>query len=149
MSQPTMPPAAPPLAQQEPVMNAPAAQPSSETTTGWAGINVQVTGADVPAGAAQNAVLFVMIRTPGVAAGPPIGVRRIIGPSLPLEITISDRDSMLQERQISSEAQLQIQARLSLSGSPGARSGDWQSEPVIVSLESAESVELIINQQVE
>ena len=59
--------------------------------------------------------------------GPPLGVRRIIDPVLPLEITISDQDSMLEERQISSESEVQLQARISLTGSPAAGSGDWQS----------------------
>lgn len=150
------------LAEQAPPQPAPSmapAVPASEPTAGeaapvdsatWTGIDVQVTGGDaIPAGVPENAVLFVMIRTPGVAAGPPIGVRRVIGPNLPLSMAINDQDSMLQERLISSEPQVQLQARLSLSGSPGARSGDWQSLPVTVPLDSTKSVELVIDQQVE
>lgn len=146
----TMPPAAPSMAQAE-TMPAPAAvEDNGAGATGWAGFDVQVTAGDaVPAGVPEGAVLFVMVRTPGMAAGPPLGVRRVIGPGLPLDLEISDKDSMLQERLISSESQVQLQARLSLSGSPGARSGDWQSQPVVVSLDSAKSVELVIDQQVE
>jgi hypothetical protein len=90
-----------------------------------------------------------MIRSPGPAMGPPLGVRRVIDPVLPLEITISDGDSMLEERQISSEGEVRLQARISLTGSPAAGSGDWQSAPVTVSLDSAEAVELVIDQRVE
>jgi cytochrome c-type biogenesis protein CcmH len=90
-----------------------------------------------------------MIRTPGVAMGPPIGVRRVIGPSLPMAITITDQDSMLKERMISSEAEVQIQARLSRSGSPAPAPGDWQSQKVTVGLASDGPVELILDQQVE
>jgi cytochrome c-type biogenesis protein CcmH len=107
----------------------------------------------VSAGAAssipQGGVLYLVIRAPGPAVGPPIGVRRIIGPKLPLEITISDQDSMLKERQISSESEVQLQARISLTGSPGAQTGDWQSEQVTVTLDSAKNVELVIDQRVE
>ncbi len=116
----------------------------------WPGITVAVNADDasrsrIPSGG----VLYVMIRSPGPAMGPPLGVRRIIDPVLPLEITISDQNSMMQERQISSESEVQLQARISLTGSPTAGPGDWQSVPVVVSLDSTESVELVINQKVE
>jgi len=70
-------------------------------------------------------------------------------PTLPLTITISDQDSMLKERLISSETEIQLQARISLTGSPAPGSGDWQSTPITVALDSGEAVELILDQQVE
>jgi cytochrome c-type biogenesis protein CcmH len=146
----TMPQPAPSMAVDAPASAPDAGSAPPADSANWTGIDVQVTGGDaLPAGVPENAVLFVMIRTPGVAAGPPIGVRRVIGPTLPLSLAISDQDSMLQERLISSEPQVQIQARLSLSGSPGARSGDWQSLPMIVPLDSTKSVELVLDQKVE
>ena len=116
----------------------------------WQGIRLTVTAGEsaqskIPAGG----VLYVMIRSPGPAMGPPLGVRRIIDPVLPLDLTISDQDSMLEERQISSESEVQFQARISLTGSPAAGSGDWQSASLTVSLDSAEAVELVIDQRVE
>jgi cytochrome c-type biogenesis protein CcmH len=116
----------------------------------WQGIRLTVSAGEsaqssIPAGG----VLYVMIRAPGPAVGPPLGVRRVIDPVLPLEITISDQDSMLEERQISSENELRLQARISLTGSPAAGSGDWQSTPLTVALDSAEAVELVIDQRVE
>lgn len=116
----------------------------------WQGTTVSIAAVDsLPEGLAAEAVLYVMIRTPGVAMGPPIGVRRVIGPSLPMEITITDQDSMLKERMISSESEIQIQARLSRSGTPAPAPGDWQSQKVKVGLASNDPVELILNQQVE
>ena len=97
----------------------------------------------------SNSVLFIIIRSAGPAAGPPLGVRRINNPALPLELTISDQDSMMAERKISSESELRLQARLSLSGAPNAQTGDWQSAPMTVSLNTSESVELLIDQRVE
>ena len=120
-------------------------------TTGadWAGISVRIKpGSGLRPETASAAVLYVIIRSPGPAVGPPLGVRRINSPQLPLELTISDRDSMLKERKISSLSELQLQARLSLSGAPQASSGDWQSTTVAVPLDSAEAVELLIDQQV-
>jgi cytochrome c-type biogenesis protein CcmH len=153
MAEQAMPHPAPAMAAPEP--GEPALAPAvagngTVDATGWIGTEVRVSGGEaLPAGTLQSAVLFVMIRTPGVTAGPPIGVRRIIGPKLPLALTITDQDSMLQERRISSESQIQVQARLSISGSPAARPGDWQSQPVTVALDSSEPVELVIDQQVE
>jgi len=116
----------------------------------WQGVSVSVTAGDtaqsrIPTGG----VLYVMIRSPGPAMGPPLGVRRIIDPVLPLEIAISDQDSMMKERLISSEGSLQLQARISLTGSPAASTGDWQSEVQTISLDSDEAVELVIEQRVE
>ena len=128
------------------------AEPSEQAPPGstWAGTKVQVSSASgIQGKIPPSAVLWVMIRTPGPAVGPPLGVRRVMNPSLPLEITISDQDSMMKERLISSQTELQLQARLSLSGAPQARSGDWETLPITVSLDSTETLELIIDQQVE
>lgn len=139
------------MAAAEPEMvAAPAPDPEPADDGSWQGVNVSVRAGDeaqsrIPTGG----VLYVMVRSSGPAMGPPLGVRRIIDPALPLEITISDGDSMMQERMISSEATLQLQARISLTGSPAAKTGDWQSAPLSVSLESNEPVELVIDQRVE
>jgi cytochrome c-type biogenesis protein CcmH len=116
----------------------------------WRGTAVRVAASEearakIPTGA----TLFVVVRSPGPAVGPPLGVRRVIDPILPLDLTISDRDSMLQERKISLESEVQLQARISLTGSPAAGPGDWQSAPVVVPLSAAGTVELILDQQVE
>jgi cytochrome c-type biogenesis protein CcmH len=129
---------------------APIVAQAGDAAAGWQGTAVRVTAsAAAQAAIPPNAVLFLVIRAPGPAVGPPIGVRRIVGPALPLELTITDQDSMLAERKISLEREVQLQARVSLSGSPGARPGDWQSAPQTVSLNSGSAVELILDQQVE
>jgi len=116
----------------------------------WPGVRTVIrAGADAQSRIPAGGVLYVMVRSPGPAVGPPMGVRRIIGPELPLEIVINDQDSMIKERQISSGTEVQLQARISLTGSPTAGPGDWQSQPVIVNLDHAETVELIIDQRVE
>lgn len=136
------------------VATAPVADEATEPETvddgSWQGINVSVrAGEEVQSRIPTGGVLYVMIRSSGPAMGPPLGVRRVIDPALPLEITISDGDSMIQERMISSESTVQLQARISLTGSPAANKGDWQSVPLSVSLDSNEAVELLIDQRVE
>jgi hypothetical protein len=76
-------------------------------------------------------------------------VRRIADPQFPIELTVSDRDSMMAQRPISLESEVQLQARVSLSGSPAARPGDWQSAAVNVALDAAGTVELTLDQRVE
>ncbi|MDX1380118.1 MAG: hypothetical protein R3233_03310 [Xanthomonadales bacterium] len=117
---------------------------------GWNGTDVRVLASDAARAAIPpGAVLFVMVRAPGPAAGPPLGVRRIAGPQFPLELTVSDRDSMMAQRPISSEREVQLQARVSQSGSPAASPGDWESAPVTVPLDAAGTVELTLEQRVE
>jgi cytochrome c-type biogenesis protein CcmH len=114
------------------------------------GIKIYLSAGDeLKANMPSSSVLFVIIRTAGPAAGPPLGVRRIDNPALPLELTISDQDSMMPERKISSQTEVQLQARLSLTGAPGAQSGDWQSTPVLVPLASVETAQLIMDQRVD
>jgi len=137
------PEAAPPVAPES-------VAPEPVTDGSWHGTPVRVAAAETArASIPTGAVLFVVIRTVGPAVGPPLGVRRVIDPILPLDITISDGDSMLQERKISLESEVHLQARISLSGSPAAASGDWQSAPVVVPLSAGDTVELILDQQVE
>lgn len=124
--------------------------PSASESSAWQGTRITINAGDtLPAGLTAGATLWVMIRSPGVAMGPPIGVRRINSPALPLDITISDNDSMMKERMISSETQIQIQARLSRSGSPAPAPGDWQSQAMTVELASGDGVELTLDRQVQ
>ncbi len=121
-----------------------------EVSTDHEGIKLLLSASDeLKASMPSSAVLFVIIRSAGPAVGPPLGVRRISNPALPLELTISDKDSMMAERQISSESELRLQARLSLSGAPNAQSGDWQSAAVTVPLKTGETVQLVMDQRVD
>jgi len=122
----------------------------AEDADGWTGTRLVITAADgARAALAQGAVLYVVIRSAGPAMGPPLGVRRVANPSFPLEINVTDGDSMMQERLISSETEVQFQVRVSLTGSPAAQAGDWQSASETVELATATLVVLNIDQQVE
>jgi cytochrome c-type biogenesis protein CcmH len=114
----------------------------------WSGTRLVVTASD---GAQQaldsGAVMYVMIRSPGPAMGPPLGVRRVERPELPLELTITDQDSMMQERLISTEKEVQLQVRISVSGAPNAAAGDWQSATQTVELAGSPLVVLNVDEQ--
>jgi cytochrome c-type biogenesis protein CcmH len=70
-------------------------------------------------------------------------------PQFPLQVTLTDRDSMMAQRPISSSPRLQLQARLSLSGQPIPSTGDWQSSPAVVSIEAATPTTLILDQKID
>jgi cytochrome c-type biogenesis protein CcmH len=79
-----------------------------------------------------EAVLFVIIRPAGSAGGPPLGVKRVDQPEFPLQLALTDADSMLPQKPISSAGNLTIMARLSMTGQPLASAGDWQSPTVVL-----------------
>lgn len=116
--------ASPPPAAPTPV----AAEPP--TSDGWAGVTARVRLAgdgDIPG----SAVLFLVARDPA-APNPPLGAMRIPSPRFPLEVTLTDANSMMAQRPISSVARIEISARLALSGSVAPTDGDWRSPPLLL-----------------
>ncbi len=99
LGRPTAPmaePMAEPVAAAAAEAAAPVAQesvaPEPVADGSWRGTPVRIAAAETArASIPTGAVLFVVIRTVGPAVGPPLGVRRVIDPILPLDITISDR----------------------------------------------------------
>ena len=63
---------------------------------------------DLVSGAPQGATLFVIARHAGVAAGPPLAVRRIASPSLPLDFEIGPQHAMIQGIPFAGEIQLSV-----------------------------------------
>jgi len=114
---------------------------SAEASQSWP----QLAAGAVPPGA----VLFVIARPEGVTGGPPLGVRRINQPQFPLQLTLTDGDSMVPQRPISSVERLELQARLSLSGRPTPSAGDWQNVATGVARGSTEATTLVLDQKVE
>jgi cytochrome c-type biogenesis protein CcmH len=97
----------------------------------------------------SGAVLFVIARPSGETAGPPLAVRRINQPDFPLQLTLTDADSMLPQRPVSGVADLQVQARLSLSGEPLPGPGDWQSPAMNFSDDRSAALTLTIEERLE
>lgn len=95
----------------------------------------------------ETATLFLIARAPGETSGPPLAVKRISQLSFPLELSLSDADSMLPQRPVSGFATLQLQARISITGDALAVSGDWQSQVATLSKEQQEDLNLLIDQQ--
>ena len=71
--------------------------------------------------------VFVIARDPD-APRPPLAVRRLTVGDLPARIELTDADAMMPGRSLSDLDSLELLARVSLSGSPSARTGDLESE---------------------
>lgn len=71
----------------------------------------------------EDAALFVFAR-PLAGGGPPLAVVRRRAAELPLSLELSDADAMIAGRTLSSENEIEIVARVALSGTPTATSGD-------------------------
>lgn len=73
------------------------------------------------------APVFVIARDPD-APRPPLAVRRLTVGDLPARIELNDADAMMPGRSPSDLDSVELLARVSLGGSPSARTGDLESE---------------------
>ncbi len=93
-----------------------------------------------------DANVFVIARDPAQPS-PPIAVSRLRVSELPAQVSLGDSQSMVAGRELSAFEEFELLARVSLSGSPAATSGDWFGS-LIVRPADSNSVILSIDQQV-
>ncbi len=93
-----------------------------------------------------DAVLFVFARAPG--GGPPIAAIRAPAGTLPGEFVLSDRDAMLPGRSLADHSEIELVARVSLSGQPTEAAGDLFGTRVFRPAEESR-VEILIDRRVE
>ena len=101
--------------------------PDSESTVPGAldGLRVAVTlAAALQAQAPANAPVFILARPVG-GGGPPLAVVRRQVADLPLDLVLSDADSMVPGLKLSDHEQVEVIARVALSGTPAAQPGDF------------------------
>ena len=110
-------------------------------------VSVNVALGDAAAGAVSSgATVFIIARDPAQPSPPIAAVRRTVG-ELPAAVPLSDADAMIPGRVPSAFGELEIVARVSMSGQPVAQSGDWFGQQVVAPAAS-DSVEIVIDQQV-
>ena len=102
--------------------------------------------AEAVAAISTDANVFIIARDPA-APSPPIAVTRRLLSELPTVVSLSDAQSMVEGRNLSAFAELEILARVSLSGGPAAASGDWFGSRLVRPAEN-KSISLTIDQQV-
>ncbi len=113
-----------------------------EPVAGWAGVEATVTLAEDVGDLPESAVLYVIARDPSVPR-PPLGAVRVPAPQFPVTVQLTDGNSMMPQRPISGVAEIEVLARLSLSGNPVAGPNDPQSVPA--ALNTAEAATIILN----
>ena len=93
-----------------------------------------------------DSTVFIIARDPAQPS-PPIAAVRRRADELPAYVAIGDSDAMIPGRVPSNFAQLEIVARVSMSGQPMAQSGDWFGQQTVSTAESNE-ISIIIDEQV-
>jgi len=95
-------------AKNQPPASAPA--PAAAAPSSGPSVHVTLTLAGTPS---SNAVLYIIARAAGQAAGPPAAVKRIANPTFPLDLDLSTADSMMGQPL---PANIRIEARLDSDG---------------------------------
>ncbi len=125
----------------------PDAAPADTEPDGNAVVTVRVTlGESAISEVQADSTVFIIARDPAQPS-PPIAAVRRRADELPAYVAIGDSDAMVPGRVPSGFAQLEIIARVSMSGQPTAQSGDWFGQQTISTAESNE-IAISINEQV-
>ena len=94
----------------------------------------------------MDATVFVIARDPAQPL-PPIAVARRRLSELPLIVELGDRESMMANRSLSTFSEFELIARVSISGQPTEKAGDWFGS-VLVRPTDFDSVVVAIDRQV-
>jgi cytochrome c-type biogenesis protein CcmH len=92
-----------------------------------------------------GAVMFVFAKRID-GAGPPLAAKRIPLTAFPIQVQLSDADSVMPTDRLFSQSGFVLQARVSVSGTAEAGTGDWQSMPVMMQSDKLAPVTLILRQ---
>lgn len=97
--------------------------------------------------ASPDETVYVFIRA-WQGSPMPLVVKRLKVADLPVSLSLSDHDAMVQGTQLADTPKLQVVARLSRKGTPKPQPGDWQAgSEAIDSQTLPATVDLLINQQ--
>jgi cytochrome c-type biogenesis protein CcmH len=94
-----------------------------------------------------NATVFIIARDPAQPSPPIAALRRRVA-ELPVVVALSDSDAMVPGRLLSGFSELEIIARVSLSGQPDALPGDWFGEETVRPAESG-NISIVIDREVQ
>jgi cytochrome c-type biogenesis protein CcmH len=93
-----------------------------------------------------DATVFVIARDPAQPSPPVAAVRRRVA-EMPAVISLGDSDAMVPGRLLSGFTELEIVARVSMSGQPVAQAGDWFGSEIVRPSESGQ-ISIVINRMV-
>jgi len=95
----------------------------------------------------DNAVLFVFIHPAGTR-GMPLAVKRLAALGFPQSIRFSDADLLRPGTSLENFAQLDISARISMSGVANSAPGDYQANMVTLDTKTVTTISLHLDQRV-
>ncbi len=95
----------------------------------------------------RNATVFIIARDPAQPSPPIAALRRRVA-ELPALVALSDADAMVPGRLLSGFPELEIVARVSISGQPVASPGDWYGEKTVRPAESGD-ISIVIDREVQ
>lgn len=115
-------------------------------------LTIAVSASDAAmAAVSTDATVFIIARDPSQPS-PPVAVARRRLSELPAVVELSDRDAMIPGRPLSGFSQVELVARVSVSGAPAAQPGDWFNSIVIDRAETASdgsAIDLVIDKIVQ
>jgi cytochrome c-type biogenesis protein CcmH len=88
-----------------------------------------------------GSVLFVFAKSVG-GAGPPVAAKRIVVNTFPIELELSDADSLMPTANLSSQDKVSLSARISMQGIANAQPGDIEADPVITETKNGRLIEI-------
>ena len=88
-----------------------------------------------------GAILFVFAKSLD-DKGPPVAAKKIDAVNFPIQLELSDADSLMPTAKLSSQEKVAVSARISIQGDALARSGDIEADTVIVETKSASASEI-------
>lgn len=109
---------------------------------GWAGIELVIQAPENLPALKPESALFIIARDPE-SPNPPLGAVRL-SPAFPARVRVTDANSMMPQRPISSVQQVQLEARLSLNGTPQASPNDLQSQSITITTTTETTQELTL-----
>ena len=122
----------------------PAALPEPQADDSIVSINLSLSEG-ARAASPPDARVFVIARDPAQPS-PPIAVTPLRVSELPTTVKLGDKNSMVAGRLLSAFSEIEIVARVSLSGGPAAKSGDW-SGSLKTSPSGGQTIDLVIDQE--
>jgi hypothetical protein len=107
-------------------------------------VSVDYTGTDV---LSPDLTVFIVAHAPGVAM--PLAVKKLTMADLPADVTLTDADSMLPSNNLSSAANIEISAHVSVAGRIQKTSGNWVGRASIDAAQANNAYEIHINEKIE
>jgi cytochrome c-type biogenesis protein CcmH len=103
-------------------------------------VNISIDGA-LASAVKPGAVLFVFAKSVN-GGGPPVAAKRIEVSTFPVQLELSDADSLMPTANLSSQKKVALSARISLQGIANAQAGDIEADAVIVDTSASKPVEI-------